>query len=464
MAFTTSHFIFAFLPLSVLIYYILNFFKNKSLLNIYLVIVSLGFYATSSIRSALYLVFFISIVYIIGYFLEKYKNKNLFLLSLIFVILVLSYYKYASYVILLFNEINLFDTMTIFVPLGMSFIIFESISYLVDIYTGKQKRGNITETFLFFTFFPKITSGPIVLWRDFYLQIKTRFLSVDLFFSGLERIMIGVIKKCLIADNLGQVVFNITSSNSSGIDWQSAFLGALCYFLQLYYDFSGYSDIAIGISRLFGFNFKENFNYPYTSTSLGEFWRRWHVSLGTWFRTYIYIPLGGNRKNVYLNLFIVFLLTGMWHGSTLNFVLWGVLHGFVVMLERAVRDKSWYINIPSVIKWFVTMLVIYFTWIIFMLSTFDEVLIYFKSMIGIPNGNIYFTYEYYFNNKIVLIMVVGLIGAIIGKSRFIKMFTAKLNSTVSFLFLKEAVLVVFFILAILSMVSSSFTPFLYFQF
>ncbi|MBF0713646.1 MBOAT family protein [Gemella sp. GH3] len=464
MAFTVSHFIFAFLPLSVLLYYILNLFNNKKLLNIYLIMISLVFYATSSLRATLYLFAFITIIYIAGYFLDKYKNNNLFLFSLVFVILILSYFKYASYVISLFREVSLVDTINIIVPLGMSFIAFESISYLVDIYTGKQKRGNIIETFLFFTFFPKITSGPIVLWRDFYSQITSRFVSVDLFFSGLERIMIGFIKKCLIADNLGNVVFNISSSNSSGIDWQSAILGALCYFLQLYYDFSGYSDIAIGISRLFGFDFKENFNYPYIATSVGEFWRRWHISLGTWFRTYIYIPLGGNRKNVYLNLFIVFLLTGMWHGSTFNFVLWGILHGFVVMFERLVRNKNWYLKIPIVVKWLVTMIIIYLTWIIFMLPTFFDVLVYFKSMIGIPNGNIYFTYEYYFNVKTVLIMAVGLIGAIIGKSEILKTLSKRLNSTVSLLLVKEALLIIFFVLAILEMMNSSFTPFLYFQF
>ena len=342
--------------------------------------------------------------------------------------------------------------------------MFEALSYLFDIYKGETERGSLVDVFLFFTFFPKVASGPIVLWKDFSSQIYNRKVSVDLFFSGMNRVMIGFAKKSIIADSLGTVVQSINENTQLGIDSPTAFLGALCYFLQIYYDFSGYSDIAIGISRIFGFDFKENFNYPYTSTSIGEFWRRWHISLGTWFREYIYIPLGGNRKHVYINLFVVFLITGIWHGSTFNFVIWGVAHGLLIMIERAFREKAWYKKIPALFKWMFTMVFVYLTWIIFMIPSLTQAIIYYKSMLGIPAGNIYFKFEYFINNKLILIIIIAIIGAFIGKWDKVELIKAWSRDTKTGLIFCQILYMMLFVLAILFMMNSSYSPFLYFQF
>lgn len=470
MPFTLASFLFVFLPFTVLGYYVVNMLKNKTLNNIYIILASLTFYSLSGIKNTIYLILFSLLIFCMGQVIAKSKNyapkKNKFILFVTTIVLIMVYYKYALLIFEMFQSINieLLVLSDVVVPLGMSFIMFEAISYLVDVYRGDAKAGSVIDVMLFFVFFPKVTSGPIVLWRDFSSQIVGRVMSVDLFFSGIEKIMIGYAKKSIIADSLGLTVANITSNNMNGIDSITAIVGMLCYFLQIYFDFSGYSDIAIGISRLFGFQFKENFNFPYTSLSIGEFWRRWHISLGTWFREYIYIPLGGNRKYVYANLFIVFLITGIWHGSTFNFVLWGVLHGLLSMLERLVRNKEWYIKTPKFLKWTFTMSFVALTWIIFMLPSFTEALTFYKSMIGIPAGDIYLTYEYFFDVKTITIIVIAFVGAIIGKFSVVSKLKNWAENTKQGVAIKFVTYFIIFILAVLFMVNSLYSPFLYFQF
>lgn len=466
MPFTSAGFLFFFLPITIVLYYLFNLIGKNQLNNLLLILFSLSFYMVSGLRTTVYLILFIIIIYfsgkILGYANTKKTKKSFFILSLLFVVLTLSYYKYITFILELFQSGT--GISSIVIPLGLSFIMFEAISYLVDIYKGDTERGSLIDVFLFFTFFPKVASGPIVLWKDFSSQIYNRKVSVDLFFNGMNRVMIGFAKKSIIADSLGTVVQSINENTQLGIDSPTAFLGALCYFLQIYYDFSGYSDIAIGISRIFGFDFKENFNYPYTSTSIGEFWRRWHISLGTWFREYIYIPLGGNRKHVYINLFVVFLITGIWHGSTFNFVIWGVAHGLLIMIERAFREKAWYKKIPALFKWMFTMIFVYLTWIIFMIPSLTQAIIYYKSMLGIPAGNIYFTFEYFINSKLILIIVIAVVGAFIGKWNKVELIKTWAQSTKTGVIVSQILYMLLFVLAVLFMMNSSYSPFLYFQF
>ena len=466
MPFASAGFLFFFLPITIIVYYLFNFIGKNQLNNLLLILFSLSFYMVSGLRTTIYLILFIVIIYfsgkILGYINTKSTKRRFFILSLLFVVLTLSYYKYITFILELFHRDA--RVFSIVIPLGLSFIMFEAISYLVDIYKGDTERGSLIDVFLFFTFFPKVASGPIVLWKDFSSQIYNRKMSVDSFFSGMNRVMIGFAKKSIIADSLGTVVQSINENTQLGIDSPTAFLGALCYFLQIYYDFSGYSDIAIGISRIFGFDLKENFNYPYTSTSIGEFWRRWHISLGSWFREYIYIPLGGNRRHVYINLFIVFLITGIWHGSTFNFVIWGVAHGLLIMIERAFREKVWYKKIPALFKWMFTMVFVYLTWIIFMIPSLTQAIIYYKSMLGIPAGNIYFTFEYFVNNKLILIIIVAIIGAFIGKWDKVELIKVWSRDTKTGLIFSQMLYMMLFVLAILFMMNSSYSPFLYFQF
>ena len=262
MPFTSAGFLFFFLPIVIIVYYLFNFIGKNQLNNLVLILFSLSFYMVSGLRTTIYLILFIIIIYfsgrILGYINAKSTKRSFFILSLLFVVLTLSYYKYITFILELFQSGT--GILSIVIPLGLSFIMFEAISYLVDIYKGETERGSLVDVFLFFTFFPKVASGPIVLWKDFSSQIYNRKVSVDLFFSGMNRVMIGFAKKSIIADSLGTVVQSINENTQLGIDSPTAFLGALCYFLQIYYDFSGYSDIAIGISRIFGFDFKENFN------------------------------------------------------------------------------------------------------------------------------------------------------------------------------------------------------------
>ena len=466
MPFASAGFLFFFLPITIIVYYLFNFIGKNQLNNLLLILFSLSFYMVSGLRTTIYLILFIIIIYfsgkILSYINTKSTKRRFFILSLLFVVLTLSYYKYITFILELFQSGT--GISSIVIPLGLSFIMFEAISYIVDIYKGDTESGGLIDVFLFFTFFPKIASGPIVLWKDFSSQIYNRKMSVDSFFSGMNRVMIGFAKKSIIADSLGTVVQSINENTQLGIDSPTAFLGALCYFLQIYYDFSGYSDIAIGISRIFGFDLKENFNYPYTSTSIGEFWRRWHISLGSWFREYIYIPLGGNRRHVYINLFVVFLITGIWHGSTFNFVIWGVAHGLLIMIERAFREKVWYKKIPALFKWMFTMVFVYLTWIIFMIPSLTQAIIYYKSMLGVPAGSIYFTFEYFINSKLILIIVIAVVGAFIGKWNKAELIKTWAQSTKTGVVVSQILYMLLFVLAILFMMNSSYSPFLYFQF
>lgn len=476
MAFTTNIFLFVFLPICLSGYYLVHLFKRIKLNNIYLILVSLVFYAWAGIDKAAYMIIFVLLVYVFAHLIERTKEipsrqHKCFAFSIIVVLGILFYYKYVGFIIENVNSLlaTEFSIPEFIVPVGLSFVVFESVSYLTDIYWSEKtgvKAGNLLDTALFLLFFPKVISGPIVLWRDFESQIAVRNHSVDKFCSGVERIMIGFVKKVIIADTLGGVVSTILYDFEIGIDQWTAILGALCYTIQLYYDFSGYSDIAIGVGRLFGFDIKENFNFPYISKSITEFWRRWHISLGSWFREYLYIPLGGNRSgNVYLNLFIVFLATGIWHGASWNFVLWGVLHAILIVVERRVRNCQWYIKIPSACKWMFTMVFVYLTWIIFMTPDLSTAGLYLKTVFVGTDATVNFTYRYYFDKKIVAFLVIGVIGALIGKSEKLKNKILKwTENTVTGFCVKEGVLVIGFVLAIVFMVNSTYSPFLYFQF
>lgn len=468
MAFTTVSFIFFFFPISLIMYFIGSLTKKDWVKNNILILFSLVFYMFAGIKMSFLLLIFITIVYLMGYSIEKYRNlfTKKIILYLIILVLLLAYFKFSNIIIKFFGHINLVSLTfsNIIVPVGISFIVFEAISYLVDIYQEKVKAGSYFDVLLFFLFFPKIVSGPIVLWQDFYPQLKNRNSSIDQIYQGIERIMIGFSKKAIIADSLGLVVVDIISNSKDGIDVLTALGGIVCYFVQIYYDFSGYSDIAIGIAKIFGFEFKENFNFPYTSTSLTQFWRKWHISLGTWFKNYIYIPLGGNRKHVYLNLFIVFMITGVWHGSTLNYIIWGFLHAIVILLERVIKDKKWYIFLPNWLKWGGLMIFIMLTWTIFMLPGISYIRIYLLSLFGKPAESIYLTYQYYFDIKVIFILVVGLAGAWLGNHKLlnrIKVFT-RMNPIG--VVIRFSIFMILFVIAMIFMINSSYSPFLYFQF
>lgn len=328
MVFSSTVFLFVFLPFVCVFYFIVP----KNLKNLFLLICSLVFIAWGSIDSLIVMLVSITCNYIagigLGFFKDKPKQKKLTLaLGVIVNLGLLMYYKYSNLVVYRFMDLTgiKFVWHDIMLPIGISFFIFQGMSYVIDVYRGDANvQKNPLNLALYIALFPQLIAGPIVRYVDIEYQLTNRTETLDKFAGGLQTFIVGLSKKMLLANTLGSMadkIFNNMEFQSAGVAW----LGVLCYALQIYYDFSGYSDMAIGLGSLFGFKFLQNFNYPYISQSLSEFWRRWHITLSTWFRDYLYIPLGGNRRgNVYVNLFIVFICTGIWHGASGRFLLWGL--------------------------------------------------------------------------------------------------------------------------------------------
>ncbi|MDY2663164.1 MAG: MBOAT family O-acyltransferase [Bariatricus massiliensis] len=446
--------------------------KKFRLLDCILVILSLFFYSWACFDDVFKLIVYVIIVWGAGICLHKVKAKKKLptIMSVIALIAVLFYFKYYNFFIEIWN--NLLATgvkeKNILAPLGVSFIVFSTISYIVDIYRGEAEAGNILDTALYLTFFPKVISGPIMLYKDFKFQNRDRIINLEKFVYGINRIIIGLAKKVILADTFGILVETIQADSVYGIDVLTAWGGALLYMFQIYYDFSGYSDIAIGLGNMFGFRIKENFNFPYISSSITEFWRRWHISLGTWFREYLYIPLGGNRKGkirTLLNLFVVFTVTGIWHGAGWNYIIWGAFHGVFIVAERCIRNTRIYCKIPKYIKWSFTMFIVYIGWEIFRLQSLSEIIRYVKIMLGnISFPTVNFTFAYYFDFRILVLLVIAVFGATIFSTEcFVKCKKQIEKYNIAFL-VQEIGALFLFILSILFMINSTYSPFLYFQY
>ncbi|MDO4499732.1 MAG: MBOAT family O-acyltransferase [Erysipelotrichaceae bacterium] len=463
MNFSSLTFVLYFLPLSILLFQLVDKYLSKAV-NIYLILVSIFFYAWSDIKITIIFLLSCIGIFIIGKIIERTKSKVLLTASIAIIVGVLCFYKYVDFSIGIVNKLLHYeiDLLYLVLPLGISFASFEAISYLVDIYNG-NKSGSLTETLLFLLFFPKVCSGPIVTWKRFKVALKNRESNFNNLVSGAEKIVIGLGKKVILADSLGTIVATV-SANYLKIDSISAMLCALCFMLQLYLDFSGYSDMAIGISRIFGFSFAENFNYPYLSKSVGEFYRRWHISLGTFLKEYIYIPLGGSRKgNVYLHLLIVFLVSGIWHGNGTSYIVWGLLIGLAVCLERKLSDEL--AKVPDVIRWLLTMVFIYFTWILFMMPSLSTSVAFVKTMFaGISGNSVLLTYKYYFNLRIIIIMLISIVVSVCNYKDIKYKIVLIINNRKFLSLLKYSFLLLVFVVSIVFIVNSTYSPFLYFRF
>ncbi|WP_242850933.1 MBOAT family O-acyltransferase, partial [Clostridium sporogenes] len=362
----------------------------------------------------------IFINYIFGLIIDKLKDKKRFkkfflLIGIILNLVLLFYYKYYDFAIGNINRISnaTFPYKEIALPIGISFFTFQGMSYIIDIYRKDARvNKNIFSVALYISFFPQLIAGPIVKYKDIDNQIRKRKETMEYFSYGIERFVIGLSKKVIIADTVAGIADTIFSLSNVGIDQPTAWLGAICYTFQIYFDFSGYSDMAIGLGYLFGFKFMENFNYPYISKSITEFWRRWHISLSTWFKEYLYIPLGGNRKgNTYLNLFIVFLVTGLWHGASWNFIAWGIWNGVFIIIEKIINKKRWYIKIPCFIKTTITMLIVILGWVLFRANGLMDAINYLSIMFGINRATtVTFQFSYFVNKKIVFWMLMSIVG------------------------------------------------------
>lgn len=363
MVFTDLIFLFCFLPISVLL---TKQSRNIKLQNILLVVFSLLFYAWSNPIYVVLLILSILWNYFTAFELEAQDDektkKILLIVSVVVNLFILGFYKYTGF---LMDILHIQSNLKIALPVGLSFFTFSELSYIFDVYNHKSKpQKNIILFTLYVSFFGKISMGPIVSYHEMEDQLTNRTLSKSQYASGMVLFSKGLIKKVLLADQLSYV-YSILQNNTSTL---GVWLLAICYMLQIYFDFSGYSDMAIGLSRFFGFDFKPNFDHPYTATSVQDFWRKWHISLSQWFRDYLYIPLGGNRvdKNTYIrNIFIVWFCTGLWHGANWTFILWGLYYGCLLLLEKFfLREKLE--KLPKPISHIYTLLVILIGWVFFM--------------------------------------------------------------------------------------------------
>jgi alginate O-acetyltransferase complex protein AlgI len=358
---------------------------------------SLLFYSWGAPKVVFYLVIFSYFDYIISTLFVRYREfgswpKYLLTSSIIANIGLLVYFKYSNF---FFHEANIFllkfgiesyKWTDIVLPIGISFFTFQKISYVIDVYRGTTKPAkHFSDFLLYVALFPQLIAGPIIRYHDVEKQIRSRDHSLDNFFYGLFRFSIGLGKKILIADTMGQVADKVFSISAVSLPVSYTWIGIICYSFQIYFDFSGYSDMAIGMGRMMGFHYRENFNMPYISQSITEFWRRWHISLSSWMKEYLYIPLGGNRISplrTYVNLWIVFLISGLWHGASWTFILWGAYHGFFLSLDRLFQRKR-VEGISKIVGVATTYLIVLFSWVVFRSPDFDYAVNYYLRMLNI---------------------------------------------------------------------------------
>lgn len=461
MVFSSPVFLFAFLPLTILLYYVLPG-KAK---NYVLLAMSLIFYAWGEPRLVLLMLLSIVVNYILALFIEKTKAKTLRLtLVLISVALNLGflfYYKYFNFFVATFMRVTgiLLTENAVALPIGISFYTFQIMSYVIDVYRGDVKaQKNPFYLGLYISLFPQLIAGPIVRYTDVEEQIRNRTLTVDKFYTGALRFMKGFAKKVLIADQLSPLVDTVFNNpiESMLLKW----IAIIAYTLQIYYDFSGYSDMAIGLGKIFGFDFVENFNFPYVSKSVKEFWRRWHISLSTWFRDYVYIPLGGSRKGTfrtYLNLCIVFLLTGFWHGASWNFIFWGLFYAVFLVAERLGLSKILE-KLPKWLQHFYALLVAVLGWVMFRADHMGAAVAYYKGLVTWGPDEI--------NSVIAIVnplfwtaIVIGIVFAFPHDKIRERLGKLKCGSAI-----RPIALSVLFVLAICFMTGAGFSPFLYFRF
>ena len=471
MVFSSTVFLFLFLPLVILIYYN-PFFKGRKFRNIFLLLASLVFYAWG--EPVFVFVMILSII--INWFLAlkidksntKERKKLYVIISVIYNIGLLFIFKYLTFVV---NNIGLllkkdFITLNIALPIGISFFTFQMLSYVLDVYYNKAKvQKNILYVGLYVSLFPQLIAGPIVRYETIANEINTRKETFADFSQGLYRFVYGLGKKVLIANYVGLIVDNIFVNINIGGGYETlsiitAWIGAIAYTLQIYFDFSGYSDMAIGLGKMFGFHFEENFNYPYISKSITEFWRRWHISLSTWFRDYVYIPLGGNRvsnKRHIFNLFIVWLLTGMWHGANWTFIIWGLFYFVLLLVEK----KTKIIEKMGIFSHIYTIFFVIIGWVIFRADNLQILGRYLGYMFGIGSNG------FIDNMAIDYIKMTGLaipIG-IIASLPISKLWKEKIKINKNAKEIIETICMFsVFIISVLACMKSSYNPFIYFNF
>lgn len=463
MLFTSISFLYYFLPLVLIIYFIVP----RKFKNLVLLIFSLLFYFYGEPKYILLMLFEILVSFIGAILIDKYKDKSILILTLFIHIILLIIFKYTDFFITNIN--NIFNTnfklLNIALPIGISFYTFQIISYVVDVYKGKVKvQKNFIKLATYVSLFPQLIAGPIVRYEVIANELDNRKHSFEDFAIGVRRFTIGLAKKVLIANILGELCtkFNLVEERSIILYW----LFAISYMLQIYFDFSAYSDMAIGLGRIFGFHFPENFNYPYISKNITEFWRRWHISLSTWFRDYIYIPLGGNRvsKIKFLrNILIVWLLTGFWHGASWNFIIWGLSFGILLIVEKLWLNKI-LDKLPTFLKRIYVLFIVMISFIIFNANTMNEAWHNIIGLFGFNKETFINTYTIYYLKSYLLVIII----AIIASTPLPKNIIEKLNKNKylnKIINIIEPIYIITLLLITTSyLIDNSYNPFLYFRF
>ena len=462
MLFSSSIFLFLFLPLLLAVYFLIPS-KYRETRNNVLLLASLGFYAWGEPVFVFVMILSILVNYICGFIAVKHKRIGVALATVIGLGLLI-YYKYTILLVSSANSLFGFNLPVpeIVLPIGISFFTFQGLSYVIDVARGDAPvQKNPLHVALYVALFPQLIAGPIVRYQTVADEISNRHENITEAAEGARRFMLGLAKKMLISNAMGQIADDVFALTSSQLTWDIAWIGAFAYTMQIYFDFSGYSDMAIGLGKIFGFHFLENFNYPYISQSITEFWRRWHISLSTWFRDYVYIPLGGNRcsKPRWLfNILAVWTLTGIWHGAAWNFMLWGFYFGIILIIEKVLLNKVLE-RLPSAIRWIYSFLLIMIGWVIFRSESLAQIVWYIKAMFTPSDGINRLTY-YVLNQY-----GVELIAACICSIPVVKWLRKKEQQYGGLLTIGENIwAMAMFGLSVVWLISSSFNPFIYFRF
>lgn len=466
MVFSSTIFLCVYLPLVLLGYYICP----KKGRNLFLLIVSLVFYAWGEPKYVFLMIFSILINYVFGRLIDKNRGRQkrmklLLVLSVVIDIGLLSVFKYTDFIITNVNAIfgANFDLLNIALPIGISFYTFQAMSYTIDVYRDDVRvQKNLIDFGMYITMFPQLIAGPIVRYADVQDQLAERSVTTADFSEGVMRFVVGLGKKVLLANQMGAVWSDIYALGGD-VSALMAWTGAIAYTFQIYFDFSGYSDMAIGLGRMFGFKFPENFRYPYQSVSITDFWRRWHITLSTWFKEYLYIPLGGNRRGLArqaLNLLIVWSLTGFWHGAGWNFVMWGLYYFVILFIEKLFLLKA-LDKLPKFFRHVYALVLIIIGWVIFASDDVSVLLPYLGSMFG-ANGAIGGMDVYTLLTKAVLLIICCIASTELPKKLFLSAAGA-MNEKAAFT-LKSVLMIALLALSMILLIGDSYNPFLYFRF
>lgn len=467
MLFSSIIFLFYFLPITVAIYFLIP----KSRLNwrnIWLLIASLFFYGWGEPVYIILMIYSAAFNYYMAKEIDREKTeggtgKRNMIFALVMNLLILGFFKYFGFLMDTINGITglSLSYTALPLPIGISFYTFQGLSYIFDVYRGKVKvQKNPLSVALYLALFPQLIAGPIVNYRDIELQLDDRTCTAEKFGQGAFRFSVGMGKKVILANNLGALYDYVSSLPDSKMTVVTVWIGILAYTMQIYFDFSGYSDMAIGLGRMFGFEFLENFNYPYIAKSITDFWRRWHMSLSSWFRDYVYIPLGGNRvpvKRHILNLLIVWSLTGLWHGASWNFVAWGTYFGVLLILEKYVFGKA-LAKLPSWAQHVYTMLIVIVSWVFFSITDINAAFAYLGRMFGIgAAGFADKTTLFLLRSNLILLVV-----SVFGSTQVMKGELDRMQK--NFRWFGVAYIFVVLTISVSYLIFGSYNPFLYFRF